>query len=436
MKELYLISTLIVFFFELRKKDFFSPASFFVFVSSATSLAFYLGAVKGWFPDITLNWYYVDRDYVSVVNSVLLFYFLLTLMGAGVGGQIRIKNTQVMFRDYSIDYTLLKRFLETRVALIAFMVLFYLILLHLANIDFSRLFIYDTYLEIRQPRFWGISNVFIITIHNLLPTIGFLISPLVPYYFFRRQYSFLVFLFPIYTYCLLYSISLDSRVVPLSFFVTAFTAFLLKHKITFQALFFSLLGVVSYGVIMELRFARTYYGLIPFFDAFISGNFLASGTYLFIFYNVFSGGFVMGEIFQRSNLYYPLNYKLLSFSPFPSLIDGFSSIQEFGHKIFIFGPFSSFAEAYHFGLGYFIFFILFLAIVIFQTTKLWKMKPGVSVFILLVPFYYSVFRMQAYPLRGVFRMLLLALILATYQISRIQTSGRNNNYNNSERANA
>ena len=151
---------------------------------------------------------------------------------------------------------------------------------------------------------------------------------------------------------------------------------------------------------------------LPFFLTIFSGKFFDIGYYTFLPFNFFGGGFVMAEIFQRSNLYYPICTKILSFSPFPSFIDGFSSLLSFEHRVYTYGPFSSFAEAYQFGWGYLAFLLLFLSMLVYQTTKMWRNNPTILSFFFLVPYYYSIIRMQAYPIRNVFRILLLALILA------------------------
>ncbi len=118
----------------------------------------------------------------------------------------------------------------------------------------------------------------------------------------------------------------------------------------------------------------------------------------------------MADAFGRAGLAYPVAYKLLSFSPFPSMIDGFGHVRHLEHRVNMFAPFSNFAEAYHFGPGYFVALLLILFVSLIILSRFWQRYRGGFAFFLLAPAYFMFLRMHLYPLRGTFRWLLASLV--------------------------
>jgi hypothetical protein len=418
MNEIFLSLTILILALELRRKDYFSPVSFFVLFVTINSIVFYFWNSSGWIPTNWNNWFFSTRNYDDTSSSVFLFFLLVSIFGYLIDLSVKI-HPKMNFKTNKNNN--LKRYLESNPIVIILYLLNFATLFHFSSVNYSNFLYYSEYLLIRDTQYIGIISPLIKTIHTLMPIIGIILSPLSIYYAERRRIGFWLLAMPPYLYCIFFTAALASRVLIIYFVFMALTDYLMKRKFTFRQCLYFICSIISYGTIFALRVKKDSFGIYPFIQTVISGEFLVWDNFAFSIYNFFTGGFVMAEAFQRVNLYYPPIYKLLSFSPLPSIIDGFSEVRHYQHRLFIYGPFSSFAEAYHFGWTYFLVFFLILAIVLYQTTKMWRENPNIVSFVLLTPFYYSVFLMFSYPIRSVFRWLILALLVAV--ISNIRKGG-------------
>ena len=412
MENFLFSAIVVVLILILVRRDPLSPASFFGIVSALNGITFYIGSILHLFPQTMRFWYYISQDYSDVNAKVLLFYLSLSLLGYTI--DLTIKRTSLRRgKLINIDNIRLGKYLESPYLLIVLFSVWLLILWHLRNVNIPKMLFYTTYLEVRDPDKVGLTNDLLATIHTFLPTLGMLISPLVVYFYARHRWAHFIVVLLLFVYSLLFTIAIGSRFILIYLSLITLTVFLMRKKITISVVLFALLTFITYGTLMAQRYVNVAYGIRPFFDVLFSGKFLVLEYYLFSIYNFFGGGFVMAEAFQRERLFYPLRYKVLSFSPLPSIIDGFSKIRHYEHRVIPTGPFNSFAEAYHFGWGFLIFLIVFLAILLYQATKFWRRaNTPIYVFILLFPLYYAVLRMQIYQLRQVFRWFVLALLIA------------------------
>ena len=413
MEKILLSATIVILILILIRKDPLSPASFFGIVSALNGITFYIGSILHLFPRTMSFWYYITQDYNDVNTKVLLFYLSLSLLGYAI--DLTVKRTSVRRGKLNINIDNINwgKYIESSYSLIVLFSMCWLVLWHLVNVNIPKMFFYTTYLEVRDPVKVGLTNDLLATIHTFLPTLGMLLSPLVVYFYARHRWAHFITALLLFVYSFLFTIAIGSRFILIHLSLITLTVFLMRKKITISVVLLALLTLIAYGTLMAQRYVNVAYGIRPFFDVLFSGDFLVLGYYLFSIYNFFGGGFVMAEAFQRERLFYPLRYKVLSFSPLPSIIDGFSKIRHYEHRVIPTGPFNSFAEVYHFGWGFFIFLIVFLAVLLYQATKLWRRANApIYVFILLFPLYYAVLRMQIYQLRQVFRWFVLALFIA------------------------
>lgn len=110
-------------------------------------------------------------------------------------------------------------------------------------------------------------------------------------------------------------------------------------------------------------------------------------------------------------------YKILSFSPFPSSLDGFREILETDQvRLHAYVPMSAVGEAFHFGTPYLEFFALFLMFLIRQNARLSVPEQPIIFLItsvMLVAFFIAA---QTYPIRNVFKQFLIILLLLNYRI--------------------
>jgi hypothetical protein len=102
----------------------------------------------------------------------------------------------------------------------------------------------------------------------------------------------------------------------------------------------------------------------------------------------------------------------LSFSPFPSLIDGFNSVRWAEERIISTGPFNNFAELYHFGWMYIIGYAVFFTYALYMLTRWWRRYRGGFAFVVVAPMYYALFSMHYYPLRHSTRWILASTLVA------------------------
>ncbi|WP_139062224.1 hypothetical protein [Ochrovirga pacifica] len=125
--------------------------------------------------------------------------------------------------------------------------------------------------------------------------------------------------------------------------------------------------------------------------------------------NIFGGAWVFSEA-KDMNGDYPEKYKVLSFSPFPSSIDNFSSYLKYQNRISVFEPYSANVEVYHFGGGYILLYFLILLIGLSLLNKTIKENRFIG-YLMALPAYLFFIAYQQYPLRSNFRYFFISIIL-------------------------
>jgi hypothetical protein len=126
--------------------------------------------------------------------------------------------------------------------------------------------------------------------------------------------------------------------------------------------------------------------------------------------NFFTGAFVTGDGLAYSPSFSP-TFKMLSLSPFPSFIDGFTNHIDETAMLSPFVPMSSFAEVVHYG---FVYFCVFWGAVFVTSRKL------ISARVKLGLFYYfacafealSIIEASTYPTRNTFRQIIYLYFIA------------------------
>ena len=125
----------------------------------------------------------------------------------------------------------------------------------------------------------------------------------------------------------------------------------------------------------------------------------------------FQGIFVTAESLQiRSG--FPINYKLLAFSPLPSLIDGYSLVLLVAqHRLHRYVPMSGVGEAINFGWPFVCLLIAVLTIIVRTHMRLSTKHPAIFLlcnFLVMFSFYL----LFSYPLRNGLRYAWLALYVS------------------------
>ena len=127
--------------------------------------------------------------------------------------------------------------------------------------------------------------------------------------------------------------------------------------------------------------------------------------------NITEGIYETSESLQM-NASFPEIYKILSFSPLPSAVDGFRNINElFQIRLHEFMPMSGAGEAFHFGAIYIVALVAMIIAVVRIHLMLARRNPAMFLMCnILVTF--SIYHMLAYPLRNALHFAWLAVALS------------------------
>jgi hypothetical protein len=130
--------------------------------------------------------------------------------------------------------------------------------------------------------------------------------------------------------------------------------------------------------------------------------------------NIFEGVYVISDGFTFTTTFNEI-YIWLSFSPFPSAVDGFNSIRDsYIQSLFYWVPMPAPIEAWNFGYSFFIFYHIVIFASLSVSARLEQgrfaiLASGIGIFTCI-----SVIIGFAYPVRTIFRFILLPGIFASF----------------------
>lgn len=159
------------------------------------------------------------------------------------------------------------------------------------------------------------------------------------------------------------------------------------------------------------------YGLLALPTAFQFQNVWATLTYAVG--NLFEGVFVFSEHFA-AQIDYDDAYKLLSFSPFPSFLDGFSGMREgMEHRLHRYVPRGALDEVLQFGLPYIAVYAAIFLLCVRSSVKLLASgrSPAIAI-ILNVLLLLCLLLQLTYSLRTIFKVILLVLVASVLLLQR------------------
>mgnify|MGYP003142091238 CR=1 FL=1 len=216
---------------------------------------------------------------------------------------------------------------------------------------------------------------------------------------------------------ILFSLAESSRFLVILLLALSASSFVLGKK--FLSLILLILGGLSLVYVLEAR-AHYYQGISHFFDYLVIA--FDGGSTLFRLLNNFLGGLFIFSASLKSGSpeSYTSMYKILSFSPTINQIDNFQYYKRLSEqRVFAHVPFSTFVEAWLFGIGYFIFL---WGVIIGSATIIQRFKnrlPAIyylSVALFVLGLVYA----TQYPIRNSIRYFYLAA-LVTISFSYFQT---------------
>ncbi len=285
----------------------------------------------------------VKGDYDQVAPKVFLLLFALVAgcfvinyiaqqqspvaMFSGIGGFRGLMQRLAGFRPPKQ----LMRYLGSGTVVLGLLVILMGEALHFLSLDWKYILHYKIYLAARDPGEVDVDEFLISYVHLLLPTLGGFLAVLFGLYI-RQRYVFLSILVGIeFLYAFLISIAFDSRFAALQLVAMAGTLFVSRRGRTFRSFLGPAIPLVLslqvYATTMTLRLggerwgesSMNDFGLKPFAANFFSTSFLDPKLADFTLINVFAGGFVIADAWLYPKFQYPLKYKILSFSPLPSI---------------------------------------------------------------------------------------------------------------------
>jgi len=284
-----------------------------------------------------------------------------------------------------------------------------LLTLHFFSMDSNILWQNHTYLLMADPMKMGIKNVLLRSVHLFIPFFGLISAGLIIHFYYSRSHIYLFLTTPIFLYSLVLMLAQNSRWAPLYFFIMFLYCVLLKKGNLLIYCFFIGVGFLFF---LKVLIGRGGYnqGISSIFYGFSE---IKIGSLFFYFMgflnNIGEGaiGFANAELIAPT---YDLKYKILSFSPFPSLIDGFSSIKPYNEiRISKHVPMSSISEARWFGVFFILIFHSTLIFLLKTANKVFYSTKGIVPVIITGFVCWAVFTMSSYPIRNIYRIILLMI---------------------------
>jgi hypothetical protein len=244
---------------------------------------------------------------------------------------------------------------------------------------------------------------------SALSNVGLLIFVIMGFYRGRKGTYVVAALLPLGLFDFLYKLASHSRKAVLYIIIYAGLAYLIRRSRVTAAI-----GIVV--AVLTLLFClggRTYghHGFSSLLTpvAVISNYFKRDPSFAIL--NVFEGSFNTTELFNRTYTS-STQYKILSFLPLSSLVDGFDKIRDVQmHKLGPFSPPSAIFEAWSFGAPFVALFVITQIIagrIVVTTLKKGNEFLAIAANALMAVTTYLEF---TYPLRPVYRMVVIALLL-------------------------
>jgi len=400
----------------VRRGGFLSPTAVLAATLTLQLAVFYVVAVQGVYPERIDRAWQVTNDYDSVAPGVAVGYLgmiALCVIASFVSGERRSakRARRLEVRDGDQLSRLLDPYLVSGPALVVTIWAIALLGVHAVLIDRSQVLLHFEYLAIRDPEVVGLRPGVMAFVHRNIPMLGVLFGPLVGYYWARRHWLFCALSAVVFLYCGFITLAFGSRFVVVQLAGLAIALYLMGSvRLRRFALAIVIVIALVYPPMMELRRGQEH-GISAFGRQFSRQPLPTSDLALFAIFNFSIGGFVFADALDQPPVDYPWQYKMLSFSPFPSFLDGFGSFRHFEHRVTAISPFSNLAEAYHFGVPWLVAFVLCLFVVLVVMARFWSRFHGGGALLVMLPTHYALLRMHSYPIRHTWRWLVFSVVM-------------------------
>lgn len=341
----------------------------------------------------------------KTLHAANLQYFVLLTYGWVLS--IFFSKNQATKSDIHLDFgiqTARHQLLITISIIITLMI----VTLHFFSMDLNILWENHIYLFISDPIKLGIENKLLRVVHLFIPFFGLISAVLILHFYYNGNYINLFLTTPIFLYSLILMLAQNSRWAPLYFFIMCLYCVILKKGRLIIYVLFS----IGFIFFLKVLIGRGLYnqGISSILESFYAIRIDSLIFYLLGFLNNIGEGalgFANAELIAPT---YDLKYKILSFSPFPSLIDGFSSIKSYSEfRISTNVPFSSISEARWFGGLFLLLFHSSLIFLLKTANKIFYSTKGILPITILAFICWIIFTMNSYPVRNIYRIILLLI---------------------------
>ncbi|WP_417536886.1 hypothetical protein [Methylophaga sp.] len=317
----------------------------------------------------------------------------------------------------SFDFSSLKKMKLKKVSLYLYILTFFVTAIRLSTIDLNILWHNNTYLLIKSSDALTLQGVIPSLAKSTLEIFAILVAGLAAANYLKRNMGAAVIGTILIIPSLLISMASASRASGMILIAIAISFLLFGTSWRHRAIV--ILCVVICGVLFVTALHGRSTGV--FGITAIPTHFKISDTPRDIpIIEIFIGSLVQGIFVTTDSIRLEAKfaeiYKLLSFSPFPSALDGFSEIlPTYEIRLHKYVPMSAIGEVYHFGPVYIAIYSITTFLLYRGNAKLDATKTPVkflttSVFITL---FFIV--AQTYPMRNTYRQLLIALLLLHYE---------------------
>jgi len=243
-----------------------------------------------------------------------------------------------------------------------------------------------------------------------------------------KRYDIFILIFLLLLYSIFIKSSQFSRWLPLIFVGLSVSIFMLfeSRKKYFVCLVSLLVSLFFFMIVLKGRggFEQGFYGFLLQVDGFSIVD--DSSQLSKLLANVFGGYIVLAESLDIGWFYEP-GYILRAFSPFPSFIDGWDAYHQDVGRINSFVPFNSLAEIYFFGWWLVVLSSVFFFCSILRIEYLSRRYASTFTVAAFVVFIYVFLAAFFYPLRNIFRVYLICIVL--YEVSALVIKSRDKKKN-------
>lgn len=372
----------------------------------------YLLRLQDYFIDSVGNqFYFNDNDHTLVLNMYTAIALITVIADYTV-----TKIDNVGFDIQNVIMSINQRLIFHPLIIIF---IYFVLTLNIYYLDKDIIWKNSIYLLMNGPEAYEVSYTIALLLKVMLSFIGLLLAILLTLAIYLKRFDIFSILFFPFLFCLFYQLSSHSRIASVYIFIIFMLSYVCTvsklRKFTFSPL---ILFIGIFFLVFALQGRGTgLHGFGNLLNSAIVGftNFTTENL-SFALVNFSQGIFVTAEGLGV-NKEHSMIYKVLSFSPFPSFIDGFSSIRDKEEiRVNYFMPMSALAELVKFGQPYILIFYFIYFWVIRRLTLVIFNNPNIFSFLINVYFMMIFIILNAYSLRNGFRQLLF-LLLITYLLS-------------------